>query len=87
MTFIRKVQKYLEDQSLEGFNQLLKGILSSPKMGRLSHLENSLHFRHIAILRQEEDRQENYYLQLINGGKLLKMKETLPANSLPHWVQ
>ena len=86
MLFIRKIQKYLDEVSLNDFNDVLKDILSTNKWNRLSCCGNALHFRHIAILRQEEDRQESYYLQFLNEKRLLKMKEQ-SANSLPSWVQ
>lgn len=49
-------------------------------------MQNALHFRHIAILRQDEDRIDSYFLQFVNGNKLIKMKES-NSNSLPNWVQ
>lgn len=52
MAFIKKIQKMLEEQSLQEFNEVLKGMLSSQKTARLFSTQNALHFRHIAILRQ-----------------------------------
>lgn len=86
MVFIKKIQKMLEEQSLHEFNELLKGMLSFQKTNRLFSMQNALHFRHIAILRQEEDRIDSYFLQFVNGNKLIKMKES-NGNSLPSWVQ
>jgi hypothetical protein len=64
----------LEEPSLYEFNEILKGIMHPKKAIRLFSTETSLHFRRIAILRQEEDRQDTYCLQFMNGGKLIKLK-------------
>ena len=52
MLFIRKIQKYLDEASLNEFNEVLKDLLSPKKWARLTFTENAIHFRHIAILRQ-----------------------------------
>jgi len=50
-------------------------MLSANKLKYVQCNSNSLHFKQIAILRQEEDRPETYHLQYI-GNKLVKLKDT-----------
>lgn len=52
MVFIKKIQKMLEEQSLQEFNEVIKGMLSFQKSNRAFSTQNALRFRHIAILRQ-----------------------------------
>lgn len=82
MIFIRKIQKQLDQQSQQEFNQVLKDILPAIKLERIQQHTDALKFRLIAIMRAEEDSCDSYQLQL-KEGKLAKQPET--AN-LPQWV-
>jgi hypothetical protein len=67
LVFIRKIQKQLDEFSLQEFNDFLKKNLQMEKMERLGRSRDSLKFQRIVLLRENDESCDTYELVLKNN--------------------
>jgi hypothetical protein len=67
LVFIRKIQKQLDEFSLQEFNDFLKKNLQMEKMERLGRSRDSLKFQRIVLLRENDESCDTYEHVLKNN--------------------